>query len=118
QVRHVHVDLVGHIFGISHYVKRILFADKCAALQDAGRLSDETSRNFHLDLPLLGYPEEVGMQDDFTDRMELYVLEDSLALLTFNVKVDKVRLVGVDQVSEQDHRRIEMDLVAATVQYT
>ena len=58
------------------------------------------------------------MEDHLTDGVELYFLEDSLALFTFDVHVHEVSLVGVNDVAEQDHRRMEMDLVISSVQYT
>ncbi len=40
------------------------------------------------------------MQNDFTYRVKLNFLHNSLALFTFNVQVYKVGFVSVDQIAE------------------
>ena len=58
------------------------------------------------------------MQDNLTDGMELCFLKDGLTLLTFNVQMDKVGLIRVNDVAKQNHRRIEMYLFASSIEDT
>jgi hypothetical protein len=49
--------------------------------------------------------------------MKLYFLQDGLAFLALDVEVHKVRFIGVHQLAEQNHGRMEMNLVVSAVQY-
>ena len=118
QTGYFYVDVIGHVFRKAVYFQGGALANKCTTFCYAGSLANQTNRNAHFDLTIFGNTQEISVQDYFAHRVELNLLENSLALFAFNVHVYKFRVLRVHKVTEQDHWRMKVNLVITSVQYT
>src|SRR5690606_34213606 len=115
EVRDVDVDVLGHVFREAVNFQRCALAHERSALQYTGCLADQLRRNAHPDLPVVGDAQEVCMENDLAHGMELHLLENCLGFESFDVQVYKVRVIGVNQLAEKNHRRIEVNLLVSSV---
>src|SRR5690606_14900571 len=85
---------------------------------NAGSLANKTNRNVHFDLAIFSDAQEIRMQNNFTYGVKLNFLEDRLIFFSFNVQMNEVSFIGVNELAKQNHRRVEMNLFITSVQYT
>src|SRR5260221_9908689 len=115
QMGHIHIDMIGHVFRKRAHFERGAFSYQRSTFFNTGSFSDQTGRDVHFYFAVFTDTQKVGVENDFTYRMELNFLQDGLTLFPLHIEVNKMRFVGVDQVAKQNHRRVKMHLVLSAV---
>src|SRR5690606_4471742 len=112
---YIDVNVFRHILREAVYLQRCTLANQRTTTENAGSFANKTYRDFHLNLSVFRDPQKISVQNDFTYGVELHILKNSLGFFALNVQANKVRIRRVDQLAEQNHRRIEMNLLTSTV---
>src|SRR5690242_11849280 len=108
--------MIRHVFWETIYFQCSTLAYKSTSFRYTGSSTYQANRNLHFNFAVFADFQEVSMQKNFTHRVKLYFLKDSLALFAFNVQMNKVCFVSVNYFAEQNHWSIEMHLIFSSVQ--